>query len=433
MVALELSDAELDRIFSQAVIIGSAFAGQATVVGAITHSNANLAIESGQDVLVQADITTPSTLTLRAANNVTQSAASFITTGTLNIFVDTPDTDAPGGTNTLAGALAITSSVINGNADADTLYGTAFGDVFNAGDGDDFIYAQLGGSDTVNGGNGADKAYFGAAWGAGDSFDGGAGADVLILQGNYTLNSGFGAITSVDKVRLLSASETQYGYLGGGSFDYSITTADSDVPAGQRMIVEGVTLAAGEELYFDGSAELDGSFQVFGGAANDILIGSQMDDHLLGGAGVDFLTGNAGADRLRGGAGGDVLNGCAGADILIYAGPSESSSLNFDTLIGFNPSEDQIDLPTPVTGWTGNITSGHLTAAAFDTGLAAAVNAALQPNSAVLFTPTSGDFVGRTFAVVDANGDGNYTANADYVFEIVTPTAPMDSTPTYFV
>lgn len=433
VTALELSDAELDRVVASTLILGSANAGQATVVGALTHSNNNLVIESGQDVIVQADITTPQSLTLRAAGNVTQTAASFITTGLLQVLVDAPDTDGPGGVNSFLGALAITSASITGNADADTLNGTAVADVVLAGDGADFVFAHQGGADSVSGEGGDDRAYFGAAWAGADSFDGGTGSDVLILQGNYNLAGDLGLLTSVEKIRLLSGSQVEFGDLAGNTYTYALTSADNDVAAGQRLVIEGVTLGVGETLFFDGTAETDGFFQAFGGAANDILFGGAGDDHLLGMAGDDVLNGGGGADRLRGFGGADTMTGGAGNDLFVYGSASESSSTSFDTLIGFDPAGDTIDLPGAVTGWTGNITTGHLTTSNFDTLLAAAVNGALQPNSAVLFTPDSGDYNGRIFAVIDANGDGNYTANADFVIEFVSPAGPLDSSSAYFV
>ncbi|WP_167737323.1 beta strand repeat-containing protein [Sphingomonas parva] len=434
VTALELSDAELDRVVASTLTIGGANSGLARVVGALTHTNNNLAIESGLDnVLVQADITTPQTLTLRAAGDVTQSAASFITTGTLRAYVDTPDTDGPGGTNSFLGALALTAADIWGNADADTLNGTAVGDTVMAGGGADFVWAQLGGNDGVWGEAGDDRAYFGAAWTLADSFDGGSGTDVLILQGNYNLAGDLGVITAIEKIRLISGSQIEFGDLAGNTYTYSMTSHDNDVAAGQRLVVEGITLGASEVLFFDGTAETDGYFQVLGGAANDILFGGAGDDHLLGYGGNDVLNGGNGADRLRGFAGADTLTGGAGNDLFVYGAANESSSTLFDTLIGFDPSGDMIDLPGAVTGWTGNITSGHLTSSNFDTLLAAAVNAALQPNSAVLFTPTSGDYNGRMFAVVDANGDGNYTANADFVFEFVSPASALNASSAYFI
>ncbi len=442
VVSLELSDAELDRIFSNTVAIGGTNAGLVRVVGAITHANSNLLIESGRDdVLVQADITTPGSLTLRSANNVTQTAASFITTGTLNVLVDTPDNDGPGGINSFLGALAITAATISGNADADTLHGTAFNDTVDAGGGADFVWSQLGGNDNVLLGGGDDTAYFGAAWTYSDSADGGTGSDTLIFQGNYNLTgvAGIGAITGIETIMLLGGANTTYGDLAGNTYTYTLTTADDDVAAGQRLLIKangvgGVGGLSSSEIFtFDGSAETDGYFQIFGGDGSDSIIGGAGDDHLLGMLGNDFLVGGAGNDRLRGDLGADALQGGTGADIFIYLAANHSTSINFDSIIGFNPNQDQIDLHSAVTGWTGNITTGFLGSATFDANLSAAVNAALQPNSAVLFTPDSGSFAGRMFAVIDVNGDGNYSGGTDYVIEFVAPTSPVDATSAYFV
>jgi Ca2+-binding RTX toxin-like protein len=441
VTAVELSDAELDRIFSQNVIIGSSASGQATVVGAITHSNTNLTIESGADVLVQADVTAPGSLTLRAGDNITQTAASTITTGTMKIVVDTPDFDAPGGTNVFGGALVNSSGTISGNADADTLRATAGNDLIDAGGGADFIWAQQGGVDSLLAGAGNDTAYFGAAWTGGHSMDGGSGDDTMILQGNYNLNgvAGIGGITGLENIFLLGGANTSYGDLAGNTYQYTIATANDDVAAGQRLLIKangtaGVGgLGATEILNFDGSAETDGYFQVFGGDGGDFIVGGAGDDHLLGMLGNDTLIGGGGNDRLRGDLGADTLQGDAGADLFIYLAANHSTGINFDRIIGFNPGEDQIDLHSAVTGWTGNITTGTLNNGTFDANLAAAVNGALQANSAVLFTPDAGIFAGRTFAVIDVNGDGDYTVGTDYVFEFVTPTSPIDASTAYFI
>ena len=103
--AVELSDAELDRLFTQTTIIGTDIAGQVAVISPITHPNSNLTLESGSDILIQADILVPTSLTLRAGDTVSQTAASTITTGTLGTIVDTPDLDAPGGQSSFAGTV----------------------------------------------------------------------------------------------------------------------------------------------------------------------------------------------------------------------------------------------------------------------------------------------------------------------------------------
>ena len=50
-----------------------------------------------------------------------------------------------------------------------------------------------------------------------------------------------------------------------------------------------------------------------------------------------------------------------------------------------------------------------------------------------LFTPGSGDLAGRHFLVVDANGDGAYQANSDFVFELLEPVGALPPTPDFFV
>ena len=44
-----------------------------------------------------------------------------------------------------------------------------------------------------------------------------------------------------------------------------------------------------------------------------------------------------------------------------------------------------------------------------------------------MFTATGGDMNGRTFLVIDADGNAGYQAGSDYVIEIVTPVTPIDN------
>ena len=154
--AVELSDAELDRLFTQNAIIGTSLAGQVAVQAAITHPNANLTLQSESDILIQASISAVTSLTLRAGDTVTQAGATTITTGTLNTFVDTPDLDAPGGQSFFAGTVSVTSSTITGNADADTLIGTGDDDTLIGGLGNDSLDGGSG-DDVMHGGTGNDS------------------------------------------------------------------------------------------------------------------------------------------------------------------------------------------------------------------------------------------------------------------------------------
>lgn len=416
-LALELSDAELDRINTTALLVGSGTSGQASVVGALSRTSGALMIQSGTNVSVGADVTITAGLTLWAAAGVTQDAGSTISAGSVSIVVDNPNVSSAGGVSAIAGSILSGSITYNGGSDGDTLGGSGANELF---------LLQDGGNDMVSGGGGNDRFYFGAAFTGTDRAIGGAGADSVILNGHYAgLVLGAASFDGIEIIRLMSASI--------GAFDYAITTHDANVAAGQLLTVNGGDLQAGESLTFNGSAETNGIFKVLGGLGNDIVAGGARGDEITGGGGNDALYGLAGNDRLNGGMGSDLLRGGYGNDVFVYSSAAESTSLDFDRLDRFEATADSIDLPGAVSGWTGNIAGGALSVSSFDADLAAAVNASLQAHSAVLFAPTSGDFAGRIFAVVDANGDGDYAAGADYVFEFVSPLTPPDSSALYFV
>jgi hypothetical protein len=317
------------------------------------------------------------------------------------------------------------------------LRGNGLDNVIIGSAGADYIDASDGGRDTVIAGDGRDVIYYGGAFDgdtgpsfpAGDANDGGGAdgdirGDLLVLQGSYTnLHLGDYSLVGIEKLRLLKATNTSFGYTEGGAFQYWVYTVDANVDAGGRLVVQGGSLQAGEDILFWGREETDGSFQVFGGRAGDMILGGQQGDHLLGRAGDDSLFGEGGDDRLRGGLGSDRLEGDAGADTYVYAAQGgdepysvaalESTSLKYD-MMELNPLEDKIDLPQTVTSLA-SVNSGILNDANFDADIAAAVDATLAAYGAVLFTPNGGEHMGDAFLVVDGDGNGVYQANLDYV------------------
>jgi VCBS repeat-containing protein len=166
-------------------------------------------------------------------------------------------------------------------------------------DGKFFIYGG-GGTDTLTGGAQNDAFYFGenSQFGATDTVHGGAGTDQLGLRGDYTIVFGANQLVSIENIGLVSALDTRFGPLGV-TYDYDLTMNDGNVLAGQQMTVDAAALRAGETLTFNGSAETNGSFRVFGGAGNDVITGSDGDDILTGWAGADSLTGGLGHDIFR--------------------------------------------------------------------------------------------------------------------------------------
>jgi len=288
--------------------------------------------------------------------------------------------------------------VVSGGAGGDTITVGRGDDVVNANAGNDVINASKGGNDAVSGGNGNDTISFGATLTASDKIDGGSGNDTVVLDGDYSGGLVFGATTMINVETLqLSAGHS-----------YNLTTSDATVAAGATLKVNGKALHGADQLVFDGSAEHDGSFNVIGGKGNDVL---------TGGDGNDQLSGNAGNDILFGGKGADFLSGGHQHDTFVYTAADQSTSTGFDTISHFSAKADAFDLWFTVDAIDTAVTTGALSLASFDSDLSAAL-AGMGAHEAIVFDPDSGDFAGKTFLVVDANGVAGYQAGQDLVFEL---------------
>ena len=215
---------------------------------------------------------------------------------TLQVDVsDSADGSALFNSSTIAIALA-DDGFINGDSGNNLFSGTPNRDIF---------LLQQGGDDRANGLGGRDVFYFGDAFTAADTVDGGSNSDIVILQGDYLASTSLGSITNLGQlgsISLFSSTNNLYGGASGGLNSYNLVATNETVAAGLTLKINGSGLQADEDVTFDGSAELDGSFQIYGGAGSDHLTGGAMGDNFV------FTSGTWNSnDRVTGGGGYDVV------------------------------------------------------------------------------------------------------------------------------
>jgi Ca2+-binding RTX toxin-like protein len=228
---------------------------------------------------------------------------------------------------------ALTGYTLPANVEILTWTGAGAGDVrgnsadniLAGGGAGDFFRLQDGGNDNASGGGGNDAFYFGSAYTAGDSVDGGSGSDQVALQGDYSGGVTLGTLTGVETLVAMTHSDARFGGGSASLFSYNIVAPDSTVAAGTQLLVNASTLQAGENLTFDGSAETNGSFFIYGGK------------------GVDTLTGGSGADVFFFAEDGrfaatDHIDGGAGQDVMVLRGNysltlSGTSIVNVETVV----------------------------------------------------------------------------------------------------
>jgi Ca2+-binding RTX toxin-like protein len=181
------------------------------------------------------------------------------------------------------------------------------GDNFIAGDGgNDVLRLQDGGDDTVYGGAGSDNIFIIGALTSADIINGGEGIDTLVIQGPYGSLVLTANITEIENISILAGSNTAFGEPGTNRYDYVLTVTDANFAAGVQARINGAALLAGEDFTFNGSAETDASFVVYGGKGKDTLTGGLGND-------IFFYA----EERF---ASGDTVNGGPGYDGMFLRG-----------------------------------------------------------------------------------------------------------------
>lgn len=341
---LALSDAELDRLNTGALIIGDSNTDTITVSGAVSRSAGALTINSGGDLLANASVSTAGNLVLNAADNLLIGSGAVVTGASVLVAIDAPSGDpGVGGIFTLSGSLVGPHNVF-GNADADTMVGDANANTFNGAGGADLLRG-LGGADILRGGDGADILEGGAGadrldGGAGsDQMTGGADNDVYIVTdaGDLTIELVGEGVDVVETNRpswALSANVENLTYTGATAFVGSGNALGNTIRGG----VAGDTLIGGDgnDILVGGAGAAN---NVFGGLGNDYFIlqvadtvietagqgtdtvearlnayvlGANIENLIFGGVGNFTGTGNTGNNLIIGGAGDDILRGGGG-------------------------------------------------------------------------------------------------------------------------
>ncbi|MEJ5990922.1 calcium-binding protein [Ramlibacter sp. PS3R-8] len=271
--ALELSDAELDRIFTPSLTVGSLTGGPLSVVSAVTPASIqNLTLRSGTDIRVGAGVTVTGALSLVAGDNLFHTDGT-ISAASLSAQVDNAGDDVGTGGFGALGTVAPGTITLSGKAEADTLRGAENVDqtVHGMG-GNDTLHSSGEGSYFGDGGD--DMVFAGLSSDLVELLDGGTGIDTLDTTswgGDYVIDMATGATNFINESFV--------------HFEKLVTGAGND----------GITGTSGANTIQTGS----GNDTLDGGGGNDSLSGGEHEDQITGGAGKDTLTGGADRDVFR--------------------------------------------------------------------------------------------------------------------------------------
>ena len=321
---------------------------------------------TGQAIAVNANFPAAATLTITVASGTTAnfSTMTFISFGGFDPF----DT-------------GVDVININGTTGNETITGTSLADNF----------ASSTGTDNLSGGGGDDRFTFAAGTGLtnADTVSGGAGNDIILLTGN----------TAVAATNFNGASSIEWITVANTTTAVAITAVNALVDAGATLLFSATALTSGV-LTFNGSAETDGAFNIYGGNANDTITGGSGANSLRGKGGADALSGGVGNDTFIYNTGdvaaGETINGGADTDTLLVETSTDFTNLSTATILTTG-SVEQILI---TSGRTATFTGAQLT------GQAIAVNATEAGWATLTINAANGgttNLSAMTFAAFGAN------------------------------
>ena len=380
--ALELSDAELDRISTPVLAVGDLDSGLVTVQGAINPLNVpGLGIFSGSGLIVTGQVTTTSNVVLRATGDLYLTAGSSVTTSSFiadldigNLATDSRTLDIDGNVSATASSIldggggadtingSSQSDSINGRGGADRMSGGLGNDFYRVDDPLDFVFEQVGeGDDSIT-----TSVSFSLALGSEVETlrtDNDLGTSPINLTGNEfsqtifgnagdnVLRGGFGSDTLVGR-----GGNDTYAEVFGGHIIVELAGGGVDT----AVLVDGGVLADNVENLILGELALDGT----GNALDNILTGNDNDNRLDGGGGADTMTGGLGDDVYVVDNAGDAVEEAASEGIdwvessVTFTLPAEVERLTLTGSAAVNGTGNALD--NRITGNTAaNVLKGN--------------------------------------------------------------------------
>ena len=343
-LGIELSDAELNRIFTPTLRLGDGNTGLIEVLAAVNivapGTAPNVILRSGTDITIGANLTVTDVLTLRGGDNIFSTGAAIITASSLDALVDEFGDDGnTGGIATFSGAITASPITINGHAEADRLTGSGAGETLLGNGGNDILRGS-GGNDTLNGGIGV------------DSMDGGLGDDSMFVdisadtvaeavgEGNdHVFSTVSYILTAGASIETLSTTNNA----GTGAINFTGNALANTIVgnAGANTLDSGgggdtMIGLGGNDFYFvrnssDRAVEAAaaGADRVFTAVSFNLEVGSSVEIismidpagvtaiNVTGNALTQTIAGNAGANTLDSGGGNDTMLGVGGDDFYV--------------------------------------------------------------------------------------------------------------------
>ncbi|MEQ1816766.1 MAG: calcium-binding protein [Nitrosomonas sp.] len=274
-------------------------------------------------------------------DNVSNIEVITLANTTTAVSITTKDSLVAAGATLTLSTATTGGLTFNGAAETDGDFNltssAAANDTITGGNNDDSITCGTG-TDVITGGGGDDTLTFAASTGltTADTVDGGTGIDTVSLTGTTAVTAT--NFDNVSNIEVISFTHT--------TTNVAITTQDILVASGATLTLQATTLTTGI-LTFNGSAETNGTFNITGGGAADVITGGAGNDIIDGGAGNNAITAGQGNDTITGGTGNetftfaaatgltssDVVDGSSGTDTVALTGNTAFTTSNdFDNI-----------------------------------------------------------------------------------------------------